>query len=499
MNTLTIPLEQYLEETKKLNEKIAYLQEQVEWFKRQIFGQKSEKILDSVNPHPTLFDLTELKTPAQEIVKVSSFTRTKSSDKNKISFPEDLPVERIVYDLKEEEKICPITNKPLVKIGEDVSQRLALRPGSYFIKEIVRPKYANPRGGEETISMAPLPDSIISHCKADQTLLADILVKKFSDHLPLYRQSEIFSRDNIYLSRQVLSNWVIKCGQALKPLYAELMKVVLEDRNVFIDEVPIDMLDPGRGKTHKAYMWVMVGGKTSNPSLRVYNFKTDRCYKNAAELLENFEDGIVHSDKYGAYEKLANQKKFIWCPCWAHIRRNFIEAEGGDLKFIQFVLRKIKYLFMLERIAWSRSEDERLWIRCEKEIPIIDELIFAIKDKFINGKVIPKSKFKEALGYFVGLIPYLKNYTQHSYARLDNNVAERAVRPLALGRKNWLFLGSEEGGEAAAIILSLVQTCKALRVNPREYLTDVMQRLMSHNSLKIYELLPHNWCKSTTV
>ena len=152
---------------------------------------------------------------------------------------------------------------------------------------------------------------------------------------------------------------------------------------------------------------------------------------------------------------------------------------------------------MLERIAWNRSEEERLRIRKEKEDPIIDELIFVIKDKYIEGKATPRSKFKEALGYFIGLIPYLKNYIDHPYARLDNNVAERAVRPLTLGRKNWLFLGNEEGGESAAVILSLVQTCKALNINPREYLHDVMTRLMSHNSQKIDELLPHKWVKST--
>lgn len=493
MNTTTIPLEQHLAETKRLNQKIDYLEEQLEWFKRQIFGKKSEKIIEPKGSEPMLFDLPAFQDPVEKLQKVETFTRRKTTQSKAITFPEDLPIERTIYDLKEEEKTCPITHKPLVKIGEEVSQKLAFKPGSYFIKEIVRPKYAAPKGGNETILIANLPDSVIERCKADETLLADILVKKFSDHLPLYRQAEILGRENIHISRQVLSNWVVKCGQALKPLYNALLKAVLKDRSVFIDEVPVDMLDPGKGKTHKAYMWVMVGGKTANPALRVYNFRTDRTYKNATELLTNFEDGVVHSDKYGAYETLANKKKFIWCPCWAHIRRNFIEAEGGDLKFIKFVLRKIKYLFMLEKIAWGRTEEERLKIRQEKEVPIINELISAIKEKLISGKSIPKSKFKEALGYFVGLIPYLKNYTLYSFARLDNNVAERAVRPLAIGRKNWLFLGSEEGGEAAGIILSLIQTCKALKINPREYLTDVMRRLMSHKLQAIDELLPHNW------
>ena len=151
---------------------------------------------------------------------------------------------------------------------------------------------------------------------------------------------------------------------------------------------------------------------------------------------------------------------------------------------------------MFERIAWGRSEEERLRIRIEKESPIIDELIFQIKDRLVNGKPMAKSKFKEALGYFCSLIPYLKNYTTNTYARLDNNVAERAVRPLAIGRKNWLFLGSEEEGEAAAIMLSLVQSCRALNINPRAYLEDIMRRIMSHNSQKLDELLPDRWVKN---
>ena len=323
-----------------------------------------------------------------------------------------------------------------------------------------------------------------------------MLVKKFADHLPLYRQSEILSRQEIYISRQVLSQWTVKCGLALKPLYDKLKAEVLSSKNLFVDEVPVDMLKPGKGKVHQAYMWVVVGGQNSNPALRIYNFRYDRTHKHAADLLKNCQDSVVHSDKYGAYEVLANQKLFTWCPCWAHIRRKFFDGVAGDPDFVNLVLHKINDLFMHEKEAWACSEEERLRIRKDKEIPIIDELITLVKNRLHEGKALSQSKFKEALGYFIGLTPYLKNYADHPNARLDNNVAERAVRPLTLGRKNWLFLGCEEGGEAAAIILSLVQTCRALNINPHKYLEDVMRRLMSHSSNKLEELLPHNWTKS---
>jgi transposase len=500
MEHSAITLEQHLNEVSKLRDEIDYLKEQLEWFKRQIFGQKAEKFVEKKSEEQLWlpgFEKFLTGTPKEEKQTVALHERKKrqANGQDKITFPENLPIVRQFIDIPECEKQCPETGAALVKIGEEVSSKLAHTPGSYYIKQIIRPKYALPERSEEGIFIADLPESLLNRCQADESLLADILVKKYADHLPLYRQSEILAREKIQISRQILCQWVLRTGAALKPLYDEMLKKVLESGNVFYDETPIDMLDPGKGKTHQAYMWVLVGGKTADPAYRIYDFCTNRCHYNAAELLKGYR-GVLHSDKYGAYEALANKKQFIWCPCWAHIRRKFIEAESGDPPFRNWVLTQIRYLFMLERVAWARSEEERLRIRQEKEIPIIDRLITAIKDKLVNGKILPKSKFKEALSYFCGLMPYLKNYNQHAFARLDNNVAERAVRPLAIGRKNWLFVGNEAGGEAAATILTLIQSCRAIGVNPRDYLEDVMRRLMSYNSNKLHELLPDQWIKS---
>jgi hypothetical protein len=324
-------------------------------------------------------------------------------------------------------------------------------------------------------------------------LLAEIITKKFADHLPLYRIAEIFKREGIGISRKLLSQWVVRSAMALKPLYNEMLKSVLNSKNIFIDETPVKLWETAKCK--QAYMWVVVGGCEASPAYRIYAFKEDRCHHNVLDILTDYRGGL-HSDKYAAYQRLAERKIITWFPCFSHIRRKFFEAEAGDPAFRKWVLRKIRYLFMLERVAWTRSPEERLRIRQVKEVPIIDELIAKIKAKLIDGKILPKSKLKEAMGYFCGLIPYLKNYTMDAFARLDNNVAERAVRPLAIGRKNWLFFGSSNGGEAGAILFSLVQTCRGLGVNPREYLEDVMRRIMSHNSQKLYELLPDHWLKS---
>jgi hypothetical protein len=173
-----------------------------------------------------------------------------------------------------------------------------------------------------------------------------------------------------------------------------------------------------------------------------------------------------------------------------------LRQKTGDQDFRNWILRKIRYLFLLEKVGWARSEKERLKIRREKEIPIIDELLERVRERLVEGKLLPQSKFKKALEYFYSLAPSVKNYTKHAWARLDNNPAERAIRPLALGRKNWLFVGSQDSGEAAAVILSLVQTCRGLDINPQIYLEDVMRRLMSHNNSKLFELLPDEWAKN---
>jgi transposase len=491
MNAETVSREHHESQIAALQRQIVHLNEQLEWFKRQVFGKKSEKI---VTPTAEVLCLPgfELKHAAATEHQVKSHTRRvpKRNGQDAITLPDDLPVERQIIDLPEQQKSCPETGAPLVKIGEEVTQKIAHKPGSYFVKEIIRYKYALPLG--DGILTPPLPESLLERCQADESFLADLITKKFCDHLPLYRQAEILSREGIGISRQILCKWVVRAGLALKPLVDRMTRLVLESGNVFVDESPVKMLQPGKGKTHQGFMWVLVGGKQANPSYRVYEFYTDRKHSRADELLKGYAQ-VLHSDKYGAYESLANRKQIIWCPCWTHIRRKFLEAETGDPHFQAWILRKIRYLFMYERVAWGRSEQERLDIRQTKEAPIIDELIQAVKKQLTEGKILPKSKMGEALRYFYGLIPYLKNYTKYPFARLDNNVAERAVRPLALGRKNWLFVGNEEGGEAAAILFSLVQTCRALGVNPREYLEDVMRRLMSHPVNALDELLPDKW------
>jgi len=492
-----VPTYQELEERNAyLEEAIIRLQEQLDWLKNQIFGTKSERLITEEDQLE--FPGMEVPDEEAEQQKVKGHTRRKirtSTKEDKITFPEDLPKETVVLDLPEEEKVCPHSGSPLEKIGEEVIQKLAFKPGNFFIKEFVKPKYVSKKAPELGVITAPSPEGIFLKSKADESLLAHIITMKFGDHLPLYRIQEILERDKIKISRQTLSSWVLHVGENLISLYESMKRHILKHPGVFVDESPVSLIVKGKKKVHKAYMWVYVGGGGLDPPYRLFEFCFNRSYQYPFKVLENYQ-GKLHSDKYGAYEALAKKKEIVWCPCWAHIRRYFIEAKGGDQEFCNYVLRKIRYLYMLERVAKSRSAENRLMIRLKKEKPIIEDLIKKVKDKLIKGRHLPKSKYQKALVYFSGLIPYLKNYLYDPEAQIDNNVAERAIRPLAIGRKNWMFVGSEKGGKATATLLSLVQTCRNLKINPRDYLDDVLRRVMSHPASKIEELLPDRWSKN---
>jgi transposase len=500
MNT-TLSLEQENQilrlQNQKLEESVKLLSEQLEWMKRKLFGKSSERFVADPADAPYLpgFGPETAIVPTEEEIEVPAHKKrkAKSTPINTITYPDDLPVEIQILDLLEEEKIDQETGLPLVCIGEDVSRKLAFKTSTYFIKQIVRKKYALPQNPDMGIKTVELPDSVIPRCAVDESFLADVIVKKFCDHLPLYRQAEIRTRDEVYVSRQTLSSYLTRIATTLKPLYLCLAEAVKASGNVFVDETPVDVLAPGKGRTDQGYMMVLVGGQSLDPALRIYHFVSSRSHDDIMEILKDYE-GFFHSDKYQAYEKLGKNPKRKWGPCFAHIRRKFDEAESGDRKFRQEVLLDIQALYAIEREVKDLSPEERMRIRQEKAAPIIDALIEKNK-KMLEGNILPKSKLSKAIGYLLGLSPYLKNYILHPFAGIDNNPAERALKLVVIGRKNWLFMGSEGGGEASAILYSLAQTCRALKINPHEYFEDVLRRIQSHSFSKLDELLPQNWKK----
>lgn len=479
-----------------LKGEVSILKEQLAWLKKQVFGQKGERIVADLDSQPLLPELdiaaSMAKEPQKEKISYERVKTRKNKGCDTISYPDDLPVKRIDLDIPESEKFCPETGEPLVCIGHEISRKLGRSPEQFFIVEYVRPKYASKACPEYGVLSAALPDAVIARCPADESLLSYILTAKYADHLPLYRLVEIMQRSNVKISRQTMSKWVITLGTALNPLYEVMKERVLKSGVVFVDETPIDLQVQGKSRCQQAYLWIYAGGGGGDPPYRFFEFCLNRNHEHPMKTLKGYQ-GVLHSDKYGVYEKLAKSDGILWCPCMSHARRKFVEAEGGDPDLRRRILRWIRHLFLLERVAWSHNTKERLRIRREIEKPILDKIAAAVKNRIMAGGILPKSNFAKALNYYMGLAPYLTNYINHPEARLDNNVAERGLRPLAIGRKNWLFIGSEDSGRSAATILSLVQTCRNLGINPQEYLEDVLRRIMSHPAKQIGQLLPDNW------
>ena len=478
-----------------LEAQILLLKEQLVWLKKQVFGAKSERIVADLGQQSLPFPEVEQPEPAAAPVEEICYQRRKSAKnrgRDTISYPDNLPVKRIELDVPDEQKVCAETGEPLVCIGQEVTRKLARKAEQFYIVEYVRPKYASRKNPDQGILTAPVPDAIIDRCPADESLLASVLCAKFADHLPLYRQGEILRRSQIFISRQTLSKWVLALGVGLDPLYVAMKSRILASGVIFVDESPIALQGQEKGRCQTAYMWVYAGGGGGDPPYRFFEFCTSRSHAHVEKTLKDYR-GLLHSDKYGAYEKLARREEIQWCPCMAHVRRKFVEAEQGDPALRRRILKKIRYLFMLERVAWARSPEERLRIRQELEKPILDSLTALVKERLLSGGLLPKSKSHQALNYYMGLAPYFENYLTNPDARLDNNVAERAIRPLTIGRKNWMFVGSEKGGQASATILSLIQTCRNLGINPQEYLEDILRRIMGHPASRIEELLPDLW------
>jgi hypothetical protein len=243
-------------------------------------------------------------------------------------------------------------------------------------------------------------------------------------------------------------------------------------------------------------MWGYIGNKPNAPPYHLYEFSSDRCEIHPLSFLRGFS-GILHADAYSAYEKMDSSDDYAitWAACWSHARRKFENAQSTDEKFRVSILKNIRHLFMYERVAHQMSETERLKLREEKEKPIVDKIFHMLREKVRDNSLLPKSAIAEAIGYMLSREKNFRTYLAEPYAKMDNNTAERGVRKIVIGRKNWLFVGSPRSGKAMANLLSLVQTCRAMKIDPQAYLEDIFRRLPAHPHKNLYELLPDQWAK----
>jgi len=495
-DTIAIPVREH-EELKntvvELRGMVMKLQEQLDWCKRQIFGQKSERLIDADGATPLLPWDEALPTPPEpESIRVPAHERRKQ-DQGKgsctMELPDDMPEEIVVVDIPPEDKIDPITGQSRDVIGHEDIVKLGCR--KQYLKKIIRYlKYALPGRPDLGVIQAPAPPCIIKGSKFDVSFMSYLVHAKYVLHLPLIRIQEDLANQGIKVSRQTLSSLLVALGIAILPVRELMIERLLKQGILYIDDTPLDMLSPGSGKTHEGRIWTYVGGGANAPPFHIYDFTMDRSHKHPLKFLDDFV-GLFHGDAFAAHIKLDQRDDVIWAACWAHARRYFENAQSGDAEFRRWALRKMRYLFMYERIAWTRSSMERLDIRLHRERIIVDEILAAVKNKVLSGDLLPKSGLAKAVNYLLRYEQNFRNYLYYPDLRMDNNTAERSLRKLVLGRKAWLFVGSERAGHAAAALLSLAQTCRAMNINTQDYLEDLFTRMSETDDLE--QFLPDRW------
>jgi transposase len=470
-------------------------------YEQMLFGSRSEKRKAMIDADGQVYfdflkdmevlDVAEQKDePEEDQPKSGKKKKKKAGSLNRLVFPEGLEVEDVRIDIPEDEKIDPLTGKSLALIGENIIEKLAITPATHKIIRFIQPVYG---AGKSGVVKMELPENIPFNCMADASLISDCMVKRFCDHLPFYRQCQIYARNNFHVSRQTLDKWFLDTSKALTPLFILLKEVILKSPAIHVDETPVKLLVKGKGKAHQAYMWVLCGSPPGTDKRLVWmHFADNRRHENAKILIGDYA-GVVHSDAYEAYEVLAALDVFIWAPCLVHARRKFIDATEGPIrdKAIDLMSQMMKN----EKDARENhiTGEALLKMRKNKQGPIFEELVEFLELQQVSIAAMTSKSLGGAIAYFLKRKDSFRNFITNEHALMDNNHAENAIRPLAIGRKNWLFAGSKNGGESAAGMYSLLLSCKNLGINPQEYLEDVMRNLPYTAKEDLINLLPHKW------
>ncbi len=486
-------VEQLLAHVEKQARQIEQQKHQIEQYLRRLYGARSERF----NPDQLLLDGIIEKLP--EILKEPDKVEVRHIQKKReakptgrIEIPEHLEVETVLLDVPAEQKKDPETGEDLVHIRDEISKRLAYKPARLFAIHYVRPVYA-PRSKESDcpIITAELPEGILDKCKADESLIAHLIISKYQDHLPLYRQSEIFRREGVHIARSTLCGWAVESLLSLELLYETLRHEIISQPVLYTDDTPVQLLKPGHGKTKTGRMWVYVAG--IGPPYRIYDFTEDRKKKHPGDFLGEDYAGYVHADAYSGYDELFKRPEITEVACWAHARRKFDEALKTSPEPCSRMLALIGLLYDVERKAKETelTEEQIALLRQSESAPVLERIFNELNA--LQKSALPQSPLGKAIGYALNQEIALRIYIQDGRLSIDNNTAENALRSLALGRKNWLFAGSERGGKACAIALSLLQSAKACGLNEHQYLTDILRRYRNHPFMRLSELLPDNW------
>jgi len=473
---------------------VMQLRHELDQLKKMIFGAKQERFLPGNPADPAQLSMGL----AAEQVNATSLSRAKkieytraeailtnpvTTHQGRMKLPDHLERKEILVDVDRKEG-CR-------QIGQEVTEELEYEPGRLYVNRYIRPKYVS--ADNTTIFIAPMPERPLPKAIAGPGLLAQIVIDKYVDHLPLHRQQQRFAREKINIPYSTITDWVSNTCQLITPLYQALQKQVLASDYLHADETPIKVLDKDKkGETHRGYFWVY---HNSLQDMVFFDYQPGRGREGPSELLKDFR-GHLQTDGYAAYNLFNTQKDVTLLHCMAHARRKFIESRLNDEARSDYALEQIQQLYAIERRAIDEqlTEADVLKLRQQEAIPILESLGAWMKKTYME--VLPKSAIGKALAYSIERWPQLMIYASDGKLNIDNNPVERCIRPVAVGRKNYLFAGSHEAAGRSAMLYSLLGTCKLHGINPFTWLRDVLERVAQHPINRINDLLPQHWVSS---
>jgi transposase len=473
-------------------DKISQLIFELDKFRRYIFGRKSEKLSSREADllQMNLFDLgttpEQQEELSEEAVKVAEkkIPKKRAKGTGRMALPEDLRREIIIIEPTEDVSDC-------VQIGEEVTEVLDLIPAEFYVKRYLRRKYARPNG--EGIAIGQLPGRVIEKGIPSDRLIAQMVLDKYVYGLPLHRQIDKYRRLGVNIPASTASDWMLKGWKHLIPLWELLKLMVLNQKYLQADESPIKVQDrQHKNNIHNGYMWVY---HAPADKLVLFDYRKSRDQSGPKEMLKDYA-GILQTDGYTVYETLyGNHPHIMLVYCMAHARRKFVDALKYDKSKATEVLERMGQLYKLEQdmrdegLTW----EQRTQRRQQEAVPVLND-IKKWMDENVQ-KVLPKSPLGQAIAYTLPRWDGLCAYAEHGQIEIDNNMVENAIRPMAIGRKNFLFIGSHDAAEMTAAMYSFMSTCKKNGVHELEWLINVLGRIQSHNHKELYQLLPNNWEK----
>lgn len=481
--------DELLELSREQEARINEMQFQLDQMRRLFYGAKRERyVKDEDDAQMTLpFEVEPENEPEKERETIT-YVRQKTKRENhpgRMTLPDHLPVEEIVLEPQED-------TTGMKCIGKEITDQLELVPARLYIKRYIRPKYIKVEDKEDLNHkgvIAELPVFPIEKGMTGPGLLAQIIIDKFMDHLPVYRQVQRFKRENIKISSSTINGWQEAVCNLLEPLYNNLKNRVLSQGYLQVDETPIKVLDKNhKNNIFRGYHWVY---HSPLEKTVLFDYRDGRSGKGPTKLLANFK-GYLQTDGYKVYDSFGDRKSITLLNCMAHARRGFEKSLDYDKLKAEYAMGMFGKLYDIERKAREQgyTPEQRYVLRLEESLPILNELGKWIADTYKT--VLPKSAIGKAMAYCIPRWDKLMSYLHDGSLEIDNNLVENAIRPVALGRKNYLFSGSSRGAERAAMFYSFFGTCKSNDVNPYQWLKKVLEVIPQHKVNRLHELLPQN-------